>query len=548
MICLRFKKKTLKYVKLLVLTLTITILLNGCAAHLQGQKSLGEQIAYGLADILILAFIVLAVYHILLAIFKLDIIKFIISLFFSLIGGLLILMVIHLAYVNEPISLYSFFESGTLSQFFSLNDFLNDFYIIIFSFYYKPYIILTHIGLVVIIIFVFVNIAKKSKDTDYINYKKEKEKAESAEKIKEVNDIATGVITDEHFDLDNNSNGQFSVGNSNIVEEFAETETDEVKVDKIREDEYQQETQSGKKEDNKEEEKANKNIDKKEKEHNLDYKETNNDKQIFEGYEGILSQEENLSMEDKKGLEEMLFTEDLNNQGEKLNIKDEQDDKKVERDKLDKIYKDKKDKKDKQEEPTTPEKNSQEMAEEPQNIQVIDDAVLDFESPKLSSLDLNMVDDDLVSIKEDSKNTEDEGSKESKKSKSKPNLGDISLIKAIDSKSKFEKLINLGADVNEQDELGRTALHYLCKDVGWVGGNHLYLIRLLIENDIDVNCQDLKGNTALHLLNSARGNTPAAIKYLKINGAELDIRNYKGFTPYEVAERRGDMALMNLLQ
>ncbi|MFP4015548.1 MAG: ankyrin repeat domain-containing protein, partial [Halanaerobiales bacterium] len=185
------------------------------------------------------------------------------------------------------------------------------------------------------------------------------------------------------------------------------------------------------------------------------------------------------------------------------------------------------------------------------NIQVIDDAVLDFDSPHditsfTTPLNING-EEDLEEIKKDLKNLMQKKLSGENEEDSRPVLGDVSLLHALDSKERFERLLNLGADVNETDEIGRNALHYLCNEVGKTGGHHLYLIRLLVENGVDVNCRDEEGNTPLHLIHNARGNAPAAIKYLKINGARLDIKNNAGFTPYEEAERRDERHLMSLL-
>ncbi len=61
--------------------------------------------------------------------------------------------------------------------------------------------------------------------------------------------------------------------------------------------------------------------------------------------------------------------------------------------------------------------------------------------------------------------------------------GDIEQVK---------KLIEDGADINAQNDLGRTPIYYA------IERNHIDLVKLLISKNADVNAKDLYDNTSLH--------------------------------------------------
>ena len=83
-------------------------------------------------------------------------------------------------------------------------------------------------------------------------------------------------------------------------------------------------------------------------------------------------------------------------------------------------------------------------------------------------------------------------------------------------------LIQLGADLDWQDEEGSTALH-IC-----AGNNHLKIARMLIDAGADVNIQDEYGWTALHWC--ARFNSLRLARMLIEAGADVDIQTEKGWT------------------
>ncbi|MEM1060151.1 MAG: ankyrin repeat domain-containing protein [Verrucomicrobiota bacterium] len=85
-------------------------------------------------------------------------------------------------------------------------------------------------------------------------------------------------------------------------------------------------------------------------------------------------------------------------------------------------------------------------------------------------------------------------------------------------------LIELGADVNVRNELGKTPL----MDCAMIGNTRM--MELLLVNQADANLQDtdLK-NTALHI--AAEYNQPPAFELLKKWKADLSIKNVFGCTP-----------------
>ena len=111
---------------------------------------------------------------------------------------------------------------------------------------------------------------------------------------------------------------------------------------------------------------------------------------------------------------------------------------------------------------------------------------------------------------------------------------------AIDKNYELCKLlISNGADVNIKDKYSWTALHFACQ------GFQTDIVRLLLENGADVDPQNNFGNTPLGIsLISCRGDVSLAKLLLK-HGANKDIVNYSGISPFELAKT---VANYNLLQ
>ena len=95
-------------------------------------------------------------------------------------------------------------------------------------------------------------------------------------------------------------------------------------------------------------------------------------------------------------------------------------------------------------------------------------------------------------------------------------LGDIAAL-----------LIEQGADANERDHFGNTALHLALA--------YPDLIELLLENGANVNAKNALGNTPLHLAVKDR----RAVEALLAAGAQVNVRNGLDKTPLHYAMRQG---------
>jgi len=120
-------------------------------------------------------------------------------------------------------------------------------------------------------------------------------------------------------------------------------------------------------------------------------------------------------------------------------------------------------------------------------------------------------------------------------------IGRTPLIYAtIDNKLDLVRmLINNGADVNIFDKLGFTPLHYAAQNYC------LEIAKVLISNFANVDAKDIHGNTPLFkaVFNSqGRGEI---IELLRTNGADKDLTNNYGVSPYQLAQ---NIANFNVIQ
>lgn len=123
----------------------------------------------------------------------------------------------------------------------------------------------------------------------------------------------------------------------------------------------------------------------------------------------------------------------------------------------------------------------------------------------------------------------------------------IAFIEACQSNNKFmiDHLLKNGYDINNQDSIGQSVLHYLLNNA------KIDRAMFIISKGIDVNLADKNGNTALHklasltyapLLNSygyygvkSRDLEKIAIKLIE-HGADINLKNKKGHTAIEIAK------------
>ncbi len=100
---------------------------------------------------------------------------------------------------------------------------------------------------------------------------------------------------------------------------------------------------------------------------------------------------------------------------------------------------------------------------------------------------------------------------------------------------KVQELLDLGADIDVRNYKGKTALHYAAK------AGFSEVINLLIEKGATVDATDNNGETPLFDAIRSRIKSGEkqrmALEALLINGADPNLKNRKGLTPLQVAQR-----------
>jgi len=103
-----------------------------------------------------------------------------------------------------------------------------------------------------------------------------------------------------------------------------------------------------------------------------------------------------------------------------------------------------------------------------------------------------------------------------------PEINDLLDASKFGDLDAVEDFIAIGKDVNLQDELGRSPLHFACAH------DHMDIVKELIANKANVNIVDAKNNTPLHY-SSGYGRI-ACIKELLASGADVALLNETGKT------------------
>lgn len=142
----------------------------------------------------------------------------------------------------------------------------------------------------------------------------------------------------------------------------------------------------------------------------------------------------------------------------------------------------------------------------------------------------------------------------------KMNFGDTVLMYAAESGSLdlVKLVLDKGVDVNAKDTTGNTALRYA---VGTKLGDlnddmHVYyestgqsvdpeIVKLLIEKGADVNAENDLGQTVL--MGAAKGRHPEVLRILVDKGAEVNLKDKEGHTALMHAARRGTLSGVKLL-
>lgn len=119
-----------------------------------------------------------------------------------------------------------------------------------------------------------------------------------------------------------------------------------------------------------------------------------------------------------------------------------------------------------------------------------------------------------------------------------PKFGKSAIIGVPDSKYKIETLINLGANINIQDNGGNGMLHYILSRDN-IGTEEYDIFEMLIKNGININLQNNDGDTALHKISYKKDNgyrnidmEKKVISLLIENNADKNIKNNNGKKAY----------------
>lgn len=120
----------------------------------------------------------------------------------------------------------------------------------------------------------------------------------------------------------------------------------------------------------------------------------------------------------------------------------------------------------------------------------------------------------------------------------KPKFGTSEIIGVPDSKYKIETLINLGANINIQDDDGNGIIHYILSRDN-IGTEEYDIIEMLIKNSVNINLQNNDGDTALHKILYKKNNEyrdidmeKEVISLLIENNADKNIKNNNGKKAY----------------
>ena len=119
-----------------------------------------------------------------------------------------------------------------------------------------------------------------------------------------------------------------------------------------------------------------------------------------------------------------------------------------------------------------------------------------------------------------------------------PKFRKSAIIGVPDSKYKIETLINLGANINIQDNDGNGILHYILSRDN-IGTEEYDIFEMLIKNGININLQNNDGDTALHKISYKKNNSyrdigmeKKVISLLIENNADKNIKNNNGKKAY----------------
>jgi len=120
----------------------------------------------------------------------------------------------------------------------------------------------------------------------------------------------------------------------------------------------------------------------------------------------------------------------------------------------------------------------------------------------------------------------------------------IAIIEAVISNNinEVKRLLSKGVNVNEHDKIGFTALHYAAQNY------LLEIATILLEGKAEVDSKDIHGNTPLFkAVFNSKGNGEM-IKILLRFGANKDLKNNHGVSPFELSKTVANYQIAQFFQ
>ncbi|XP_078657606.1 tyrosine-protein kinase HTK16-like [Branchiostoma floridae x Branchiostoma belcheri] len=118
---------------------------------------------------------------------------------------------------------------------------------------------------------------------------------------------------------------------------------------------------------------------------------------------------------------------------------------------------------------------------------------------------------------------------------------DLTTAAAAGDLVEVQRLLEVGVDVNAQNQQGRTAIQVM-------QFGHDLIVKELLENGADPNVRDpgRKGQYPVH--DAARGGWDEALKLLFEYHAELDVKDDEDMTPAHFAAKKGHVRILEFLR
>jgi len=110
----------------------------------------------------------------------------------------------------------------------------------------------------------------------------------------------------------------------------------------------------------------------------------------------------------------------------------------------------------------------------------------------------------------------------------------------IGDKSKVEKILKQGIDLNARDANGLTGLHWA------VLNGHIEIVRYLVSQGADIFAKNHRGATACHLAAFA-GDTDIVVYFVETNKKLLEMQNFVANTPLQLAAYNGHLKTVKKL-